>query len=104
MRKEKQFSEFESYLEDRERMASASLSAIEKAGTEAALNRCRALAHRIHCDLRNKKPEHFVDVWALADFQVALERAASVLEQKCRRSVRKPMSSTRDRDSDVLRH
>ena len=38
MRKEKQFSEFESYLEDRKRMASASLSAIERARTEAALS------------------------------------------------------------------
>ena len=47
MRKENQFSEFESYLEDRKRMTSASLSAIERARTEAALNRCRILAQRI---------------------------------------------------------
>ena len=53
-------------------------TAIEKAGTEAALDRCRALARRIQADLRHKKPEHFVNVMSLADFQVLLERAASV--------------------------
>ena len=46
MRKENQFSEFESYLEDRKRMTSASLSAIERARTEAALDRCRIVAQR----------------------------------------------------------
>lgn len=71
-RSDEQLSEFENYLEDRKRMTGASLSVIEEVGTKAALNRCRALAQRIQCDLRNKKPEHFADVWALADFQVAL--------------------------------
>jgi len=85
MRKSEQVSEFETYLNERQRMTTASISAIEKAGTEAALARCRALAHRIHDDLRNKRPEHFVNLWSLADFQVSLERAASVLEQRSRR-------------------
>jgi hypothetical protein len=78
-------SDFETYLKERNRRTSAALSAIEKAGTEAALDRCRALAHRIQTDLRDKKPEHFMNVMSLADFQVSLERAASVLEHQSRR-------------------
>ncbi len=78
MRKSEQISEFKTYLNDRQRMTTATLSEIEKAGIEAALDS--------RGDLRNKRPEHFVSVWSLADFQVSLERAASVLEQKSRRS------------------
>jgi uncharacterized protein YjaG (DUF416 family) len=89
MHKSEQTCDFKSYLTERERMTIATLSAIEKAGVEAALDRCRALAHRIRGDLRNKRPEHFVSIWSLADFQVSLERAASVLEQKSRRSLPK---------------
>jgi uncharacterized protein YjaG (DUF416 family) len=89
MHKSGQISEFKSYLNERQRMTTATLSAIERAGIEAALDRCRALAHRIHGDLRDKRPEHFISVWSLADFQVSLERAASVLEQKSRRSLSK---------------
>jgi uncharacterized protein YjaG (DUF416 family) len=89
MHKSGQISEFKSYLNERQRMTTATLSAIERAGIEAALDRCRALAHRIHGDLRNRKPEHFVSLWSLADFQVSLERAASVLEQKNRRALPK---------------
>jgi hypothetical protein len=33
-------------------------------------------------ELRNKKPEHFVDERSLADLHAALERAVWVLEQK----------------------
>jgi hypothetical protein len=51
---------------------------------EAALNRCRTLAAKIESDLRNKRPEHFVDKLALAEFCAALERAADVLGQKSR--------------------
>ena len=82
MRKENQFSEFESHLEDRKRMASASLSAIERARTEAALNRCRS------------SPSKSSPISAIGSLdlllmfgpwpQVAFERAASVLEQKSR--------------------
>jgi hypothetical protein len=80
MRKGEQLSEFEAYLDDRSRRTRASLSAIEKAGTDAALNRCRVLARQIQSDLRKKNPDDFVDLLALADFQVSIERAASVLE------------------------
>jgi len=64
-----------------------SLDATEKAAVEAALNRCRGLAAQIASELRNKRPEHFVDKLSLADFYASLEHAADVLGQKGRRSV-----------------
>ena len=53
--------------------------ATEKARIGAALNRCRALAAKIANELRNKRPEHFIDKLLLADFHASLERAADVL-------------------------
>jgi hypothetical protein len=64
-----------------------SLDAIERAGTEAALDRCRSLAAQIASELRNKRPEHLVDKLSLADFYASLERAAGVLGQLSRHSV-----------------
>jgi hypothetical protein len=64
------------------------LDAIEKAAMEAALNRCRALVRQIQSKLRDKRPEHFVDKLSLADFCASIERAADVLKQKRRQSVR----------------
>jgi hypothetical protein len=58
------------------------LDATEKAGTGAALNRCRALATKIGNELRKKKPDHFVDERSLEDLHASLEHAAWVLEQK----------------------
>ena len=55
------------------------LDATEKAGIGAALNRCRALATKIGNELRNKRPQHFVDKSALGDIHACLERAAYVL-------------------------
>jgi hypothetical protein len=55
------------------------LDATEKAGTGAALNRCRALATKIGNDLRNKRPEHFVDKLSLAEIHASLKRASDVL-------------------------
>jgi hypothetical protein len=57
------------------------LDAIEKAGIGAALYRCRALAAKIANELRNKRPEHFVDRLSLADIHTSLERAADVLSR-----------------------
>jgi len=57
------------------------LDATEKAGLEAALNRCRALATQIASKLHNKRSEHFVDKLSLADFYASLEHAADVLGQ-----------------------
>jgi hypothetical protein len=56
-----------------------SLDAIEKAGIGPTLNRCRALAAKIANELRNKRPEHFVDKLSLADIHASLEHAADVL-------------------------
>jgi hypothetical protein len=47
--------------------------------SESTLNRCRALATKIANELRNKKPEHFVDKLSLAEVHASLERAADVL-------------------------
>jgi len=55
------------------------LNATEKAGIGATLNRCRALAAKIANELRNKRPEHFVDKLPLAYIHASLERAADVL-------------------------
>jgi hypothetical protein len=54
------------------------LDATEKAGIGATLNRCRVLAAKIGNELRNKKPEHFVEL-SLADIHASLEHAADVL-------------------------
>jgi hypothetical protein len=64
-----------------------SLDAIERAGTEAALDRCRSLAAQIASELCNKRPVHFVDKSSLADFYASLECAAGVLEQLSQQSV-----------------
>src|SRR5262249_8170244 len=57
------------------------LDATEKAGIGTELNRCRALATKIANELRNKRPEHFVDKLSLADVHASLERAADVLSR-----------------------
>ena len=55
------------------------LDATEKTGIGAVLIRCRALAAKIANELRNKRPEHFVDKLSLAEIHAHLERAADVL-------------------------
>jgi hypothetical protein len=47
----------------------------------AALKRCRGLAEQIESELCNKHVD-FDSVLSLADFQGALEYAASILEQQ----------------------
>jgi hypothetical protein len=51
----------------------------EAGGWESVLTRCRVLAAKIANELRNKRPEHFVDKVSLADIHSSLERAADVL-------------------------
>jgi hypothetical protein len=68
-------------LKDRELSFKRSLSAIEQRGTEGLLDRCRVLADQIDRDLRDQKPGHFVNIPSLADFQISLEHAASLLEE-----------------------
>jgi hypothetical protein len=82
MGKSDQFSEFEAYLEEQRRGIERSLSEIEKVGTDAALKRCQELACQIQSALLNRKPGDFGNILSLADLQVSLERAASLLEHK----------------------
>jgi hypothetical protein len=56
-----------------------SLDASEKAAIRATLIRCRVLAAKIANELRNKRPEHFVNKLSLADIHTSFERAADVL-------------------------
>jgi len=58
-----------------------SLDATEKAAIRATLIRCRALAAKIANELRNKRPEHFVDKVSLADIHAFLEHVADVLSR-----------------------
>jgi hypothetical protein len=60
------------------------LDATEKAAIRATLIRCRVLAAKIANELRNKRPEQFVDKLLLADLYASLEHAARLLEQKRR--------------------
>ena len=50
----------------------------EQNGAAGALERCRALAEQIRAEVREKEPEG-LDTNALAEFLVALQRAASVV-------------------------
>ena len=84
MGKRDQLSEFEVYLRESARRTKRSMFEIERTGTEAALNRCRELARQLQTELARKRTDDFVDTLSLADFQVSLERAAFVLEQKSR--------------------
>ena len=56
------------------------LDATEKA-VRSTLVRCRVLAAKIANELRNKRPEHFVDKLSLADVHASLECAADVLSK-----------------------
>jgi hypothetical protein len=76
------FPDFEAYLQDLLHRSRTSLSEIEKQETEAALDRCRELVGEIKSILLHKNSNECIDVSSLADFQVSLERAASVLGQK----------------------
>jgi hypothetical protein len=81
MHKHQQVSKFEEYIKSRERKIKRALSEIEKRGAAAALDRCRVLADQINGDFRNKKLRHlFNNISLLAEFQVSIERAASVLD------------------------
>jgi alpha-D-ribose 1-methylphosphonate 5-triphosphate diphosphatase PhnM len=81
MHKHQQVSKFEEYVKSRERKIKRALSEIEKRGAAAALDKCRVLAEHIDDDLRNKKVRHlFNNISLLAEFQVSIERAASVLD------------------------
>jgi hypothetical protein len=56
---------------------------IEQNGVAAAFEKCRELADQIGAELRTRKPGR-LNPRALAEFQVAIERAASVLNEQLR--------------------
>ena len=68
-----------SRLSPRTCQAGRGLDATEKAGIRSTLVRCRVLAAKNANELRNKRPEHFVDKLSLAEIHAHLERAADVL-------------------------
>jgi hypothetical protein len=72
-----QFRTFTSYAQHHAAAKNKALGSIEQNGAAAALERCRELAQEIFVKLQAKKPGR-LDIRALAEFQVALERAASV--------------------------
>jgi hypothetical protein len=81
MHKHQQVSKFEEYVKNRERKIKRALSEIEKRGAAAALDKCRVLADQIDGDLCHKKlRDLFNSISLLAEFQVSIERAASVLD------------------------
>ena len=89
------FRNYKAYADDRERKKRKALSVIEENGIAAALERCRMLAAQIDAELGGKKPGH-LNIAYLAEFQVALERAASVLNEQLG-IPRMPGSSPEDR-------
>jgi hypothetical protein len=72
-----QFKTFTTYAQHHAAAKNKALGSIEQDGAAAALDRCRELAQEICLKLQAKKPGR-LDTRALAEFQVALERAASV--------------------------
>jgi hypothetical protein len=81
MHKHQQISKFGEYVKSQERKIKRALSEIEKRGAAAVLDKCRVLAEQIDGDLRNKKFRHlFKNISLLAEFQVSIERAASLLD------------------------
>jgi len=71
------FRTFTSYAQHLAAAKNKALGSIERVGVAAALERCRELAQEICVKLQAKKPNS-LDIRALAEFQVAIERAASV--------------------------
>jgi hypothetical protein len=86
-----QFKTFTTYAQHHAAAKNKALGSIEQDGAAAALDRCRELAQEICVKLQAKKPGR-LDIRALAEFQVALERAASV-----RLDVPKPTHQKRTR-------
>jgi hypothetical protein len=71
-----QFRTFRRYALHHIRAKKTALALLEQNGVAAALERCRVLAKQIYDEIHERSGS--VDIEALAEFQVALERAASV--------------------------
>ena len=80
MPKKQQLHRFQRYVKGQKLKMGRTLSDIEKRGAAGALDRCRVLAEEINRELHTTKVRQLVDNPSLlAEFQVAIERAASVL-------------------------
>jgi hypothetical protein len=71
---------FKSYAQHHTQAKNQALCSIEQSGAAAAMEKCRELAEQICAELRTKKPGR-LNPRAVAEFQVAIERAASVLRK-----------------------
>jgi hypothetical protein len=90
------FRTFTSYAQHHTAAKNKALGSIEQNGAAAALERCRELAEQICAELRAKKPGR-LDTRALAEFQVAIERAASVRLDLLQ--PRRPKATSEDKDN-----
>jgi uncharacterized sporulation protein YeaH/YhbH (DUF444 family) len=78
-----QFRTFTSYAQHHTQAKNQALCSIEQSGVAAAFEKCRELAEQICAELRTRKPKR-LSPRALAEFQVAVERAACVLNEQLR--------------------
>jgi hypothetical protein len=74
---------FRSYARNYTQAKNHALCCIEQIGAAAAFEKCRELAEQICAELRTRKPGR-LNPRALAEFQVAIERAACVLNEQLR--------------------
>jgi hypothetical protein len=74
---------FTSYALHHTHAKAQALGSIEQSGAAAAFEKCRELAEQICEELRSRKPGR-LNPRALAEFQVAIERAACVLNEQLR--------------------
>jgi hypothetical protein len=80
MPKQQQLPRVQRYVKGQKLKIERKLSDIEKRGAAGALDRCRVLADEINRELHTTKVRQLVDDPSLlAELQVAIERAASVL-------------------------
>jgi hypothetical protein len=78
-----QFRTFRSYAQHHTQAKNQALFSIEQSGVAAAFEKCRQLAEQICEELRTRKPGR-LNPRALAEFQVAIERADCVLKEPLR--------------------
>jgi hypothetical protein len=74
---------FRTYARRHTQAKNLALCSIEQSGAAAAFEKCRELAEQICAELRTRKPGR-LNTRALAEFQVAIERAACVLNEQLR--------------------
>jgi hypothetical protein len=100
MPKQQQLPRFQRHVKGKELKIERTLSDIEKRGVAGALDICRVLADEINRELHTTKVRQLVDNPSLlAEFQVAIERADSVLGpnrlRRRRTGRQKQLSNTR---------